>query len=75
MSDDMTDEEARMALISNALVGTSNLQGKGGFCLFSTGYLREEIKVKGRGKKNFLFIDKWGELKTTRPASAFMFMR
>jgi len=71
----MTNEEARMALRGNTLVGTSNLQGKGGFCLFSTGYLREEIKVRGREKKNFLFIDKWGEIQTARPASAFMFMR
>jgi len=54
----MTEEEAKMAFKSSALVGTSNVQGKGGFCLFSTGYLKEEIKVKGREKKNFLFVDK-----------------
>jgi len=71
----MTDEEARMALKNNALVGTSNVSGKRGFCLFSTGYLKEEIKVRGRERKDFLFVDKWKETVVVRPASAFMFMR
>jgi len=71
----MTDEEAKFAVKCRALVGTSDVPGKGGFCLFSTGYLKEEIKVKGRKRKDFLFVDKWKETEVVRPASAFMFMR
>jgi len=71
----MTPEEAKMAVKSQALVGTSNVQAKGGFCLFSTGFLKKEIKTKSQKEKNFLFIDKWGEIEAVRPASAFVFMR
>ena len=69
----MTDPEAEMAIKAHALVGTHDVQGKGIFCLFSTGYLIKKIKAKG--KKIFLFRDKWGEIEVSRPASAFNFIR
>ena len=71
----MTDEEAQMAVKTQALIGTANLAGKGGFCLFSTGHLREEVKVKGSKQKQFLFRDRSGEAEVTRPAAAFTFVR
>ena len=70
----MTDLEAEMAVKSQALVGTNNVAGKGGLCLFSTGHLKEKVKVKGSRQKQFLFRDRWGE-EVTRPASTFIFIR
>ena len=69
----MDNLEAGMAIKSRALVGTSNVQGRGGFCLFATGYLKKEIKTKG--KKEFLFQDRGKEIEVVRPASVFTFMR
>lgn len=69
----MTNEEAEMAVKTQTLVGTNNVAGKAGFCLFSTGYLKREIKTKG--KKEFLFQDRWKEIEVVRPASVFTFVR
>ncbi len=71
----MNDLEAEMAVKSQALVGTNNVAGRGGLCLFSTGYLKRKVKIKGSKHKQFLFRDRWGEIEATRPASAFMFIR
>lgn len=65
----MEIEEARMAVKTHALVGTSNVEN----CLFSTGHLVKEIKF--RGKKQFVFRDRWGKITVTRPASQFIFMK
>lgn len=70
----MTDLEAEMAVKSQVLVGTNNVAGKAGLCLFSTGHLIREVKVKGSGQKQFLFRDYWGEIEVVRPASAFYFV-
>lgn len=71
----MLVEEAKMAVKTKALVGTSNIQVRGGICLYSTGYLVEMVKVKVRGKKeeHFRFRDRWGEVEVIRPASEFSF--
>lgn len=68
----MTDEQAQMALKSRALVGTGDIAIRGGSCLFSTGQLIKRVKVKGSKLRHFLFRDRWGEIKLTRPASSFI---
>ena len=69
----MTLSEAKGAVKNHILVGTNNVQSKGGFCLFSTGYLVKMVKVKGKKEKEFLFKDGLGEIEIIRPVSAFNF--
>lgn len=71
----MIDIEAEMAIKGEALVGTSNIEGKRNFCLFATGHLKKEVKVRGSKLKHFLFRDRSGEIEVVRPASAFIFIR
>jgi len=61
----MTDTEAKEAIKKKTLIGISNVPARSGFCLFSTGYL------VGKKGKNFLFLDRWGEVEVVRSASAF----
>ena len=65
----MTIPEAKDAVKNHIPVGTNNIQGKGGFCLYLTGYLMKMVKVKG--KKEFLFQDRFGETEIIRSASMF----
>jgi hypothetical protein len=69
----VTTVEAKEAVKNHILVGTNNIQSEGRFCLFSTGHLVKMVKVKGKKEKEFLFVDRPGEIKITRPASAFSF--
>lgn len=69
----MTVLEAKEAMKNHILVGTSNVQSKGGFCLFLTGYLVKTAKVKDKKEEHFRFRDRWGEIEVTRPASMFIF--
>ena len=66
--DEMTIAEAKRAIKRHILVGTHDV---GGACLYSTGYLLQE--VKGKKEKEFFFKDRHGEIEITRPASVFNF--
>jgi len=67
----MIDREAQEAVKNHILVGTSNVQAKGGFCLYLTGHLIKMVKVKGKKEKDFVFQDTFGEAEVIRSASAF----
>lgn len=58
--------EAEKAVKNHTLVGTSNA----GNCLFVVGYLIRKIKIKG--KPQFTFKERRGEIAVTRPASKFI---